>query len=87
MGILEKIDRIYPNHRVVGLVEIFVPNQGWIEANYGLDSDKPMSEIEPIIANGCDFFGNKITHVELILEHEDKTRRHVDFSIRELQNV
>lgn len=85
MGIQENIEKIYPNCRVVGLVEIFIPYKGWVDVNYGLDSDNPMNEIGSIIANGCDPFNRKITHVELILEHEDKTRRNVDFSIKELQ--
>ena len=76
MTVLEKI---YPDHKIIGLPEIFVKNVGWYDTL--VHNEK---EIKIIAKRETDGIGRKIERMCILLEDLDGFRKRADFLPKEI---
>ncbi|MCK4828806.1 hypothetical protein KA005_74465 [bacterium] len=81
------VKRIYPDHKIVGINEIFAPGIGWYNTLVGCGlADALKNDIIPIIKKGKDAQGRIIEKIALVLEDAEGFQKIADFSIKELRS-
>lgn len=76
------LEKLYPNHKIKGLPEIFVAKVGWYST---LITNK--EEIKILAKRHTDAVGREIEKMCLLLEDELGNRKRADFLPKELLNI
>ncbi|MCK4525937.1 hypothetical protein KAW18_01095 [candidate division WOR-3 bacterium] len=78
------VERIYPDHKIVGISELFVPGIGWYDTLIGGLADTLKKDIIPIVEKGRDAHRRTVEKLALTLEDKEGFQKTADFSIKEL---